>query len=164
MAAKLYCVDTSSLISLRVYHRKPLAPLWELLDRLATEGRLVSPREVLREVSKQEDLAHSWAKDHKSIFVDADDEQARIVSELQTRFPVLAEAAAKTTPYADPWCLALTMLRSKAGESCHLINEEKETPQASGKLPYLCGQLGLKWGRLLDVPGFEGLRFALAKD
>ena len=160
----LYCLDSSALINLRFYHRKPLAPLWDLLDKLAAEGRLVSPREVLREVSKQEDLAHAWAKDHKSIFVEPDDEQGRLVTELQTRFPVLAQAAARTTPYADPWCLAVTLLKSKAGETCYLINEEQDTPQASGKLPFLCGKLSLKWGRLLDVPGFEGLRFTLAKE
>ncbi len=160
--ADLYCIDSSSVIQLARYlPQSVLGPLWELLDTLADEKRLLAPREVLREVSKRDDLALAWARDHKSIFVDLDAEQGAMVRKLQTDYPVLNDPNRPLN--ADPWCLGLTLLKTQAGEPCHLVNEEKDTALASNKLPYLCRQLKLKSAKLLEVPGLEGLRFTLSK-
>jgi hypothetical protein len=157
----LYCLDSSSVIHLRNFPQTVLGPLWELLDTLIEEKRLLAPREVLREVAKMEDAGHAWARDHRSIFVDPDAEQGALVGTLQTKYPLLSVPSKPI--HADPWCLALTLLKQRAGETCYLINEERSTEQASGKLPWLCNDLGLKWARLLDIPGLEGLRFTLSK-
>ena len=157
----LYCIDSSSVIHLRNFPRTVLGPLWELLDSLAVAGRLFAPREVLREIAKMDDVGHAWAKAHRDIFVDADADQGALVGKLQTDYPVLNVPSKPI--HADPWCLALTLLKTKAGETCYLVNEERDTEQPSGKLPSLCKRLDLNWARLLDIPGLEGLHFTLAK-
>ncbi len=157
--ANLYCIDTSSVIHLRNFPRAVLGPLWDLLDSLAQEQRLFAPREVLREVAKQEDVGHAWAREHRNIFVDPDAEQGVLVGRLQTDHPVLN---VPTKPlHADPWCLALTRLRARGDDACYLINEERDTRP---KLPWICAQIGVEWARLLDIPRLEGLRFTLAKE
>jgi hypothetical protein len=161
--ANIYCLDASSLIYSRYYHPRSLAALWDLLDRLAREGRLISPHEVYREVSGQDDFAHDWAKKHKNIFVDVDIRQTELVREYQARFALLAKQAERTRPFADPWCLALTAIGNARGDKCYLVCEEKDTELASDKLPYLCRQLGLESVHLLDVPRLEGLRFTLTR-
>jgi hypothetical protein len=155
----LYCIDTSSVIHLRNFPQGALGPLWELLDSLTQEQRLFAPREVLREVAKQEDVGHAWARAHRGIFVDADEEQGALVGRLQTDHPDLN---VPTKPlHADPWCLALALLRTRADDACYVINEERD---AKPKLPWLCARVGVRWARLLDIPGLEGLRFTLARE
>jgi hypothetical protein len=149
------------VIHLRNFPRAALGPLWDLLDVLAREKRLIAPREVFREVAKMEDVGHGWARDHRTIFVDPDAKQGAIVGRLQTTYPVLNVPSKPI--HADPWCLALTQLSTTAKQACYLINEERDTAQASDKLPWLCKDLGLKWARLLDIPSLEGLRFTLSK-
>lgn len=155
----LYCIDTSSVIHLRNFPRIALGPLWELLDSLAQERRLLAPREVLREVAKQEDEGHAWARAHRDIFVDPDEKQGALVGKLQTDYPDLN---VPTKPlHADPWCLALALLRTGGDDACYLINEERDVKP---RLAWHCTQIGVRWARLLDIPRLEGFRFTLAKE
>ena len=155
--ANLYCLDTSSLIHLRNFPVEVFGQFWELLDSLADEGRLIAPREVLREVAKQEDVGHGWARGHPGVFLDPDAEQGALVGSLQTQYPDLN--VPEKPLHADPWCLALGVLRTRGDDSCYLINEERD---ARPKLPWLCVQLGVPWARLLGIPELEGLQFTLA--
>jgi len=158
---KTYCIDTSSLIDLRRYYpRKTLGPLWDLLDDLVKQNRLIAPHEVLRELQPTDDEAHAWAKKHAAIFVPIDGEQGAALKDIQAVFPGVS-AAAKPGPHADPWCLALSLVRTRRGDDIHLISEEKLTTTKSEKIPYVCQHFGISWARLLDVPGLEGLKFTL---
>jgi hypothetical protein len=69
--AKIYCIDTSALIAAWYERYKPnrFPKLWEQLDQLITDGRLVSSSLVLRECSKQrsEEL-HAWLKPREAMF------------------------------------------------------------------------------------------------
>jgi hypothetical protein len=67
---KTYCIDTSALIAAWYERYKPnrFPKLWEQLDQLIQEGRLVSSTLVLRECSKQrsEEL-HDWLQPRASM-------------------------------------------------------------------------------------------------
>lgn len=70
---RIYCIDSSSLIAMkRVYPRRSLGALWELVEQLAEAGRLIAPHEVFREIGKVEDDLKAWAKKRSGIFVPID--------------------------------------------------------------------------------------------
>src|SRR5258708_36953809 len=72
LVATIYCIDTSALIAAWYERYKPnrFPKLWEQLDELITDARLVSSSLVLRECSKQrsEEL-HAWLKPREAIFL-----------------------------------------------------------------------------------------------
>ena len=156
-----YCIDTSSVVALkRNYPRKALGPLWDLLEQLADEGRLIAPHEVQRELDGVDDEMKAWAKARSGIFVPIDAEQGNVLKEIQTEFPEVG-APAKPGPHADPWCLALSLVRMRSGEDIYLVNEEKDTITRSFKIPYVARHFKIQWARVLDVPSLEGLEFYL---
>lgn len=158
---RIYCIDSSSLIAMkRVYPRRSLGALWDLVEQLAESGRLIAPHEVFREIGKVEDDLKAWAKKRSGIFVPIDNEQGEALKEIQKSFPTINDAA-KDGPHADPWCVALSLVRKRRGEDIWLINEEKETTTKSDKIPYVCDHLKIQWERVLQVPGLEGLTFTL---
>src|SRR3972149_5188221 len=62
----LYIIDTSSLIDLQRW--RPLSihrQVWEKLDRLIDNDRLVSPQEVYEEIRDGKDALARWAMRHK---------------------------------------------------------------------------------------------------
>lgn len=159
--ARRYCIDTSSIVALKWnYPRKSLGPLWDLLEQLAKDGRLIAPHEVLRELDPVEDEMKAWAKARSSIFVPIDTDQANAIKEIQTVFPGVS-ASAKPGPHADPWCLALSLVRTRSGDDLYLITEEKDTTTKSDKIPYVARHFKIQWARVLDVPSLEGLGFYL---
>jgi uncharacterized protein DUF4411 len=158
--ARIYLLDTSSFLDLkRYYPRDRLGVLWEKLEELAEEGRFITPREVVRELEGPADEIHAWAETVPSI-IELDNEQAAALREVQTRFPKMADPS-KLGPHADPICVALGLVRTRKGEDCYVINEEKDTVTASEKIPYVCRAFGVKWARVLQVPELEGLQFYL---
>lgn len=160
-APRLYCIDTSSLVALkRTYPRHSLGPLWDLLEQLAHDGRLIAPHEVLRELSQVEDDMKAWAKARSGIFVPIDGDQGNALREIQAEFPGVS-ASAKQGPHADPWCLALSLVRTRCGDDLYLINEEKDTLTRSDKIPYVARHFNIKPARVLEVPSLEGLAFYL---
>jgi hypothetical protein len=56
-AARVYCIDTSALIDLpRHYPSKVFkGTVWQSIETLIGTGRLRAPREVRRELAKQDD-------------------------------------------------------------------------------------------------------------
>ena len=157
----LYCIDTSSIVALkRSYPRKALGPLWDLVETLADQGRLIAPNEVFRELSQVDDEMTAWAKARSAIFVPIDTPQATALKEIQVEFPGVS-AAGKPGPHADPWCLALSLVRTRAGDDLYLVNEEKDTVTRSDKIPYVARHFKIRPARVLEVPTLEGLGFYL---
>jgi hypothetical protein len=160
-SVRRYCIDTSSIVALkRNYPRKSLGPLWDLLEQLAADGRLIAPHEVLRELDSVEDEMKAWAKARSGMFVPIDAAQGDALKEIQGEFPGVS-AAAKPGPHADPWCLALSLVHTRTGDDLFLINEEKDTLTRSDKLPYVARHFKIQCSRVLDVPSLEGLGFYL---
>src|SRR5689334_21974831 len=83
-----YVFDNSPLSVLsKHYYRKTFKSLWEHLDDLITDGRIVSTREALREIEDgAPDNLLQWAKDNAQLFA----------------MPTAAEAAFVANIYAVP--------------------------------------------------------------
>lgn len=109
MAKKTYCVDTSALIAAWYERYKPnrFPKLWEQLDQLITDGRLVSSTLVLRECSKQrsEEL-HGWLKPREDMFITPDEAVQLQVDYIVNTYTGLVSAG-KEKFQADPFVIAL---------------------------------------------------------
>ena len=57
-----YCLDTSVLIELQrgTYRRAVFPGIWEDLEQLVVDGRMVAPREVRRELEDARDELTTW--------------------------------------------------------------------------------------------------------
>lgn len=65
-----YVFDTSPISTLfKNYYRRTFRSLWERFDELVEDGRIVSTREVLRELEDGPvESAVQWAQQHATLF------------------------------------------------------------------------------------------------
>ena len=134
-----YCIDTSALIDLRIhYPRDIFASLWKNLERLVSEGNLVAPREVLKEIEQKDDELLDWARKNRRLFVDLDFEQQRLVSNLLKKYPTLVDPS-KSIPDADPFIVAL-------GKKNYVVVTQEKTGGFRGivRIPDVCAREGVK--------------------
>jgi len=148
-AGYYYCMDTSALIDLKKLYPHNIFPsLWENFEKLISQGRLITPREVLNElqsfIDKDDELLR-LAKKHKKMFKDLDNEQQQHVRNILQSFPRLIDEE-KTTPDADPFIIALAMT-----ENTTVITSEKPAnPGARPKIPNVCEKYNVKCISLVE--------------
>ncbi|KPK41275.1 MAG: hypothetical protein AMK72_15415 [Planctomycetes bacterium SM23_25] len=127
----VYCIDSSALIDLKqLYPIVTFPGLWHEMSELVKEGRLIAPREVLKEVVGDRDLK-PWLRQNKRMFVALSDEQLAIVTDILRDFSPLVDFA-KETADADPFIIALAI--SKKHEPQELFDTRKYVVLTSEKL------------------------------
>lgn len=159
MAAPVVCysIDTSALIHgwVRAYPPDVIPALWDRLDALIADGRLLASREVLIELEKKADDLHAWCKQRGAMFVDIDDAiQAHMVT-VMGRYPKLVDTT-KGKSGADPFVLALAMAHNPV---LTVVTEEKGGSASSPKIPYVCQQEDVRCISLLQFIRQEGWTF-----
>ena len=80
-----YILDTNTLSQLfRFYYRNNFPSLWTKFNHLVMDGRILSTREVLRELGdgRQAELAYIWAAGHEYLFPDPGTEEVLFVSRI----------------------------------------------------------------------------------
>ena len=88
-----YCTDTSALIELHAtYGSDVFVSLWQKVAGLVKEGRLIAPREVLREIEKKDDDLLKWVKKYRKIFREQEIEQVKAAAAEAQRQREIAEA------------------------------------------------------------------------
>jgi len=146
----LYCIDASALIGLkRTYPEDVFRSLWRELAALAEQGRLIAPREVLNEIERWEDDLSEWVKRHKKMFKPLDHEQLRHVQDVLAKFSGLIDKN-KQTPDADPFLIALAMVRKRPRNAllypvdCIVVTQEKPSRGGRPKIPDVCAHYGVE--------------------
>ena len=154
----VYIIDTCSIIDLfRLYPPDVFSKLWKNLDKLVKEGRLISHRFVLDELSKKSDPAFKWARERRTMFKDVTHEQTKIIKNIATRFPEIIDPDKDVD--ADPWLLALE--KEKQQRLLHkteikvIITEERFKPNRIN-IPFVCRQLGIECTNLIGLMRKEG--------
>ena len=62
----IYFVDTNELINLSRHYPKEVFPgLWDSIENLISEERILSPKEVLDEIELGHDELKEWCKEHR---------------------------------------------------------------------------------------------------
>lgn len=109
-----YCMDTCALICLRKTYYPPdiFCTLWKNLENFISSGLVVAPNEVFEEIKKHTDEVYQWAKKHKNMFIDFDNDQQIKLKEVLNKFPDLSnriKSKYKTNTDADPIIISLSL-------------------------------------------------------
>lgn len=110
----IYCIDTSSLgycqrsFGDRATKRTTFARVWEMMDRLAAEGRMQAPYLVSVEITRNNDFIGQWCQDRSGIFRPKGEHATRVVDILREPGQRLVDPAApRGAEESDPWVIAL---------------------------------------------------------
>lgn len=160
----VYCVDTSSLIRLKVFPVTIFPGVWRNVDQLVAQERLISPDQVLEEIRVQDDEILEWANRHSAVFKRLDGKQLAWVAEILKRFPDLVDWD-KERPDADPFVIALALAGKRAEDEklfrheCAVVAEERRSRNGRAKIPNVCEGYGVRCMDLLGMFEAEGWRF-----
>ncbi len=154
---KGYCIDTCALIDLWRRHYPPdvFPGLWEDIERLVNQGRLIAPREVLEELRGVDDEILEWAKRHGKMFLALDEDQLREVTTILEDFPRLIDPN-KETPEADPFLIALAGTRKWT-----VVTSERArtSPDGRPKVPDVCKSRGVECISLIEFFREHGWKY-----
>jgi len=158
MATLTYSFDTSALIDgiERFYPIEHFPRLWEQIDDLIQEGRLLISEEAWLESVKLDLPLKKWCEssvvDRTVSIIETDDDIADRVGVIVTQFPKLAKPGRKSG--ADPFVIAVAEIRGAM-----VITGEKQGGPSNVTIPYMCNNRGTVHGRFVDVVRNEGWRF-----
>lgn len=147
-----YAIDACALIeAAKIYNLKKRAfsLIWERLDELITQGRLLSSCEVFEEL-KDPDIVE-WAKQRRGIFLPLNESIQSKTREILSKYPnIIKIRGKKGDSNADPFLIATALLND-----CTVVTNEKPGDESSGdwKIPNVCRQYNVECinlGNLLD--------------
>lgn len=151
----LYSIDTSAILDawIRWYPPDLFPRLWENIELLIKEKRLIASEEVLVELEKKDDDVFKWAKKQDMFYPLSTEIQIK-VSEILSKFPRLIDSR-KDRSQADPFVIALAIK-----EKCLVITGEKNQGTADKpRIPIVCQFFGIKPINIVQLIRSEGWRF-----
>ncbi len=165
MTSANYIIDTSSLIELHKPNPLDVYPgVWDKLEVLIRSNRLFSPKEVLNEISRIDDLLYDWAKKQDPMFEEPDQIQLDIVKEILDKYPSIISLDRMYD--ADPWVIALALSKQTKYSKQKTLVDIKQIVVTEEKMrgnririPFICREFSLK---VIDIIGMfreEGWRF-----
>ncbi len=153
----MYCIDTSAIIQAwRDYPPDVFQPLWDQLDLLMQQGRLISSVEVLLELERGGDKVYAWARQRGYAFLEADGKVQRAVTRIVNDFPSFVPKDSHDGIWADPYVVAIA--ETNGGT---VITGEKRAPGNAKriKIPNVCDARGVPCMEILELIRREGWRF-----
>ncbi|MFN3976327.1 MAG: DUF4411 family protein [Aquificaceae bacterium] len=159
----IYIIDTSSLIEMKNKYPEDTFPtLWEKMNELYTNGRLIAPVEVKKEIEKGDDKLTEWIKDKKNMFIKPDKSQTNKVKEILSEFSYLAKPE-KEGPNADPWLIALAIVKNNEEKtkifSYEYVIVTEESRRNQRKIPAVAQHYNINCINLMELFRKEGWRF-----
>lgn len=154
----MYCIDASSIIHAwrRDYPQDTFPTLWDNIEALVVDGRLISPSEVLLELGRGGDEIYEWAEGQDGLFREPDDEVQGHVGLIVDRWPAFVPDESHDGVWADPYIIALAIVH----EAVVITGERKVGANARRpKIPNICEALGVPCGNLLNLLRTEGWTF-----
>ncbi len=154
-----YVFDNSPLSALfRNYYRKNFPSLWQRFDRLVDDGRLVSTREVFREIEDGpiESLLE-WAKQNRELFATPTAEEGAFVAKTYAvpwfQQNIEKKKLLRGGKVADPFVIARAACENRNGNTIEVMK-----PNAV-KIPNICAHFGVKCLSLPEFMEAEGWTF-----
>lgn len=154
-----YVFDTSSFIVIGHYYPQQFPTFWKKFDQAIKNGKVLSVREVLRELDQRatEDHLADWIERNKRIFVTPSAAEMRFTSSIfsvphfQASLPDRKRLG--NNPFADPFVIA----QAKVMNYC-VVTQESEKPHAA-KIPNICDHFDVDWTNIQGFMKKEGWRF-----
>lgn len=133
-----YVFDSGPLIWMfRYYYPDRFPSLWEEFDVLVSEQRIISVKEVARELDGQEDLLENWVKSNANVFHVPTSDELLLVGDIfrVSHFQGLIRKQARLQgiPVADPFVIA----KASCTDSGCVVTTEKFKENAS-QVPNVC--------------------------
>ena len=153
-----YVFDTNSFRVLGNYYPDQFPTFWRQFNQAVTDGKIISAREVHRELESQVHPPLSdWVKHQRRIFMEPRPFEMQFVSEIFSvpHFLNLVNKKSQLTgrPCADPFIIA----KAKFIDGC-VVTEEKLTPNAA-KIPNVCEHFEIDCINLKGFMEREGWTF-----
>jgi hypothetical protein len=142
-----YSLDTSGFLDawVRHYPIDVFTTIWDRLDGVIKEGRLLASEEVMRELERKDDEASAWIKARPSMIVPFSPEIEAEVIKLMGRFPRLVDTK-KGRSGGDPFVIAVAIVGGHT-----VITGENATGKLDvPKIPDVCKELGIPCIKMLD--------------
>lgn len=142
-----YVFDTSSLRSLQHFYPRVFKSIWDGLDDLAQQHRLISTREVFNELERQavSEEVLAWAKIHKALFTTPTGPELQFVAEIfrikHFQGLIGAQQRLKGTPVADPFVIACARINKGTvvtEEGWQRAGEPLTPKPNAAKIPNVC--------------------------
>lgn len=155
----LYVFDTNSLIVTGYYFPDRFPTFWRQLDDSVAQGRILSVREVKRELENGNAREHlaQWVLQNAHIFRTPTQAEMTFVREVFAvpRFleMVHKKQVLRGMPVADPFVIAA----AKVQAAC-VVSEEAEKPD-SARIPNVCLHFGVPCTNLEGFMEREGWSF-----
>lgn len=143
----MYSFDTSAFldVSSRWYPRDVFPTVWEQLDKLIHEGKLVAVDEVLRELERGDDDIYKWAKEREHAFHILDHDIQNAVLEILREFPKLVDSRTGKS-FGDPFVVAHAKCRGLI-----VVTGETGGTVMRPKIPNVCKQFGIKCINIVEM-------------
>ena len=142
----IYCIDTSALIAAWYERYKPnrFPKLWEQIDQLIADGRLVSSIMVLDECSRKSPELHAWLKEREAMFLFPDQAIQKRVDHIVNTYKGLVSQG-KQRFAADPFLIATAEVHG------YTVITEETGPTSLGKIPGVCNALNVRSMNLMEL-------------
>jgi hypothetical protein len=128
--------------------------LWDRVEEIVGGGRLITPDEVLTELSRMDDDVAKWAKRHKSPMVaPLSPEVMAAMTDILSRHARLMGKGGNRNG-ADPWVIALAKVRGAV-----VVTEEQAGGGTKVKIPDVCKAENIDCMSVLGVIRAEGWTF-----
>ena len=152
----MYVIDTSALLDGWARHYPPdvFPSLWSLIEEMIKVGELLSPDEVLAELSQKDDAVYQWAKTNSAMFVLLDEDIQRATQEILDQFPRLV-GAMKDRNRADPFVIAL----AKVKDAIVVTGEKSIGTRDRPRIPIVCDHFGISHRTMLELIREKGWTF-----
>ncbi len=163
MTSNCYIIDTSSLIELNKHNPMDVYPgVWQKIEQLINNDRLLAPKEVLFEIGNIDDKLHSWSKTQNKLFVEPTPKQIDIVRDILKKYPAFINIDRKYD--ADPWVIALSIELINSPQMTlftikRIVVTEEKLRGSRIRIPFVCQDYKIE---SLDIIGMfreEGWKF-----
>lgn len=147
-----YVIDSGAIIDLwRQYPPRTFGSLWQRLEKLAREGRLACPKEVLAELRRKDDEASDWIESRQQLLLVREDAKIWTAAAKIANDHLGLVKPEKVGPQADPFVIALAKLRGWA-----VVTSEKSRGFGAVNIPSVCHSESVRCMTVLDLFEAEG--------
>jgi hypothetical protein len=164
---KVYIFDACVFITLHQIDLRSIRlpdEIWNKLDELIVEGKIISHRTVYDEVvsgSKKPDKVSAWLQPRKSHFELTTPRQIEIMADVVNQFPKLVDVDSEREQ-ADPWLVALGVEKNEQSNEYEFVVVTQENQTKATKLPAACRAFSMQSISLAEFFEEMGITFGVA--
>ena len=139
-----YTFDTCVFIELfRRYPEDIFVSIWELIEGMLLENRIIIIKDVVDELSRIHDKVYEYVKERKKNIFELTEDVQVILKNIIIRFPDWVNPYNMSNA-ADPCLVAL-------GKTFNLKVITQETIKGNKlRIPYICNKIDVRCGNLID--------------